>query len=405
MKLPAARDAEQAAVGSMLLSRGAIEVGLDVLGTDDFTDERLGLVFGAIADLYHAGAAVDPVTVTQRLTELEKLERVGGHHAVVRIQATTPASAHMDTYAETVARYAAARRAMVIGQEIRDAGERVDLGAVEALIETGMARVSAPVTMIEPAQRIDAFLVEEERTPRWIVSEVLEQGDRLILTGEEGYGKSVWLRQLAWQISGGWHPFLGQPEPRRRVLHVDCENSRAQVARGYALLQQVREFPEQPLYVTCRPQGLDLTTKRDAAWLMALVGHHQAEVLVIGPLYKLHRPPEGTRGLGMEEVAAGTSRALGAIRAAYGCAILIEAHAPLGEARSHEDFRPFGSSLWLRWPEFGLGIKRGAPSPTQQRVMTVVQWRGHRDDTRMWPAALTRGTRGTWPWRPEGIEG
>lgn len=386
----------------MLLSRGAVETGLDICEAEDFTDERLAATFGAVSDLYHAGAPIDPVTVTRRLAEVGKLDRVGGQSAVLRIQAGTPASAHIEAYAETVARYAAARRAMAVGQEVMEAGAAADLDAVAEVLEAAHTRIAVPATAIDPAERIDAFLTAQPATYDWLVRGVLERQDRLILTGEEGQGKSVWLRQLAWQISAGIHPFWGTDEPRRKVLHVDLENTRPQTARGYQMLAQVRQVPEQDLYVVCRTQGLDLTTRRDAAWLSAMVVHHQAELLVIGPLYKMHRPATG--GMGGEDVAAATSRALDAIRAAYGTAILIEAHAPSGDGRVHENFRPFGSSLWLRWPEFGLGIKRGAPDEYQRKTMVIDRWRGDRDDTRAWPSSLTRGIPGTWPWRPGGVD-
>lgn len=385
----------------MLLSRGAVEIGLEICAPDDFTDERLAAMFAAITDLYHAGSPIDPVTVTARLTEIGKLDRVGGNAAVMRVQAGTPASAHIEAYAETVARYAAARRAMAVGQEVMEAGALADLDAVGTILDQAPDRIAVPATAIDPAERIDAFLAARPAEYDWLVEDMLERQDRLILTGEEGQGKSVWLRQLAWQISGGFHPIYGSMETRRTVLHVDCENTRSQTARGYEMLAKVRSWPEQPLYVVCRPQGLDLTTRRDAAWLSAMVGYHQAELLVIGPLYKLHRPA-ATGGMGGEDVAMATAQTLDSIRAAFGTAILIEAHAPMGDGRVHENFRPFGSSLWLRWPEFGLGIKRGAPDERKQRqTMVVERWRGHRDDTRVWPSALVRSPPGSWPWITE----
>ena len=65
--------------------------------------------------------------------------------------------------------------------------------------------------------------------------------------------------------------------------------------------------------------------------------------------------------------------------------------------------RPVGSSLFMRWPEFGYGIRRAPISdvygkPTRQRV-TVQAWRGPREE-RDWPKLLGWGDDqiGDWPW-------
>jgi hypothetical protein len=48
--------------------------------------------------------------------------------------------------------------------------------------------------------------------------------------------------------------------------------------------------------------------------------------------------------------------------------------------------RPYGASLWSRWPEFGIYL-----SPKG----TLTHWRGQRDE-RAWPEALERSD--PWPW-------
>ena len=74
--------------------------------------------------------------------------------------------------------------------------------------------------------------------------------------------------------------------------------------------------------------------------------------------------------------------------ATYDLATLIEAHQPHGTNGGHRPDRPYGASLWLRWPEFGLALTSGG---------FIHHWRGPRDE-RKWPGALRRG--GHWPWLP-----
>jgi hypothetical protein len=59
--------------------------------------------------------------------------------------------------------------------------------------------------------------------------------------------------------------------------------------------------------------------------------------------------------------------------------------------------RPFGSSLWKRWPEFGYCLKLTRDSDFHARMCHLIPWRGPRDE-RDWPAGLAAG--GSWPWSP-----
>jgi hypothetical protein len=109
---------------------------------------------------------------------------------------------------------------------------------------------------------------------------------------------------------------------------------------------------------------------------------NQPDVVIIGPLYKMASgdPTE-------EQVAKAVSGVLDDLRTKHQFAVIIEAHTPHSVAGSkHRPERPYGASLWLRWPEFGLYLaKEGNLRP----------WRGARDE-REWPVLLTRG--GEWPW-------
>ena len=50
--------------------------------------------------------------------------------------------------------------------------------------------------------------------------------------------------------------------------------------------------------------------------------------------------------------------------------------------------RPTGSSLWLRWPEFGYGLRRAKTDDAEEfHRVEVVAWRGARGE-RNWPGEL-----------------
>jgi replicative DNA helicase len=132
----------------------------------------------------------------------------------------------------------------------------------------------------------------------------------------------------------------------------------------------------------------------NVAWLERWVTACTPAVLVIGPLYKLHR--EDING---ETAARALTVELDSLRARHNVAIITEAHA--GHAKGDDGkrlMRPRGSSLFLGWPEFGIGLRRSSDDPNG--TADVVAWRGHRDDGRMWPDRLFKGRPGLIPWKP-----
>jgi hypothetical protein len=242
------------------------------------------------------------------------------------------------------------------------------------------------------------FIALEDEGYDWAIPGLLERGDRLILTGFEGLGKSMLTRQLAVTAAAGLHPFeFGHITPQK-VLMIDCENSERQSRRKFrplaaASIDAMRRVPDGGLRLIHRPAGIDLTQRADAEWLLERVTAHQPDVLIIGPFYRLHAGNMNEELPARKAVAVlDHARTLG-----DGCALIIEAHAGHGEAGAKRKVRPAGSSLLLRWPEFGYGLSPfdeplgGPPGKTVE----VLPWRGARDE-RAWPTHLTHGTH--WPW-------
>ncbi|MGH9095734.1 MAG: DnaB-like helicase N-terminal domain-containing protein [Acidimicrobiales bacterium] len=231
--------------------------------------------------------------------------------------------------------------------------------------------------------------------------------DGMYLVGREMIAthNSTLLRQLALQLAAGIHPF--RPETFRpvTVLVIDVENSRMQVHRkmsammplvrpGAAVQQQMGQaepvrFDPRRLRIKVRPQGINLLARADRRWFTERVAGAEPDVVITGPIYKLHRGKPVD-----EEPAAEVAGYLDELRATYRCALILEAHTPHGnDGGRHRTLRPYGASLWMRWPEFGYGIR---PTEDQPGVFDWVAWRGPRDDGRTWPAKLRHGNR--WPW-------
>ena len=228
-----------------------------------------------------------------------------------------------------------------------------------------------------------AFLSEPEPDYDWLIPNVVERGDRTILTGAEGAGKSTLLRQIGVQCASGIHPFTNAPMDPINVLLIDLENSRRQTKRQLRPLSVAAgdAYPQARLRVIVRTSGLNLTEPTDMVWLGQRIEANAPDLVIIGPIYKMATADP------TEEAPARTVIAcLDHLRELYGVALLIEAHSPHAAAGGTRPMRPYGASIWMRWPEFGLHI-----TDTGQ----LKHWRGDRDE-RAWPANLTRG--GAWPW-------
>lgn len=253
------------------------------------------------------------------------------------------------------------------------------------------------------------FIGQEDAPYDWVIPDLLERGDRLILTGFEGLGKSMLTRQLAVCTAAGIHPFLwGQTFEPRRVLVIDCENSERQGRRRFrplaaASIKAQRRVPNGGLRLIHRPEGIDLTREADAAWLMERVTAHEPDLLIVGPFYRLHMGD-----MNDERVARKVVGVLDAVRTKADCALVTEAHAGHGEAGKKRSVRPTGSSLLLRWPEFGYGLAPAEDPPAGEPCQDVFvkSWRGPRDE-RSWPNRLTWGDPAGWPWQiaPDTIGG
>jgi AAA domain/Toprim domain len=297
------------------------------------------------------------------------------------------------THAETVAsslRQAGCTVRVVLPAKGKDAYDHLTAGLdLDQFIPIEGAQTTfdqaEPTTPRVPlAVEIDIFLNAEDEEYDWLIEGLLERGDRVILTGPEGGGKSTLLQQLAVQAGAGIHPFTLEPITPVRVLYVDLENSKPHVRRKLNPLRVKagEQLGENLVFITVWPAGMDLLHDADVIWLEDRIKEATPELVIIGPLYKMSSGDPTS-----EEVARKVSAALDKLRAAHAFALLIEAHSPHAPSGGKRPQRPYGASMWLRWPEFGIYL--------DQTSGLLTHWRGARDE-REWPTALRRG--GEWPW-------
>jgi len=251
-------------------------------------------------------------------------------------------------------------------------------------------------TLEESERLVDwATLIKEETndTFDWLIPNLLERQERVIVVAAEGVGKTYLARQVALMSAAGIHPFKRDKMPPIRTLFVDLENPeriiRRTARRIYDRIENFGKAKEMEAHLVVKPDGLDLLKPRDRNKLIEWVETTKPELLVLGPLYKAFIDPGGRTS---ESVTTEVAKFLDYIRHEYGCACWLEHHAPLGSGNSR-DLRPFGSAVWSRWSEFGISI---SPDPTDPTVLEVNHYRGMRDQ-REWPTRMRRGHDDEWP--------
>src|SRR5690606_7005957 len=115
----------------------------------------------------------------------------------------------------------------------------------------------------------------------WLIPNLLERQDRVIITGGEGAGKTYLMRQIAVMSAAGLHPTLLTPIDPVKVLVVDVENTEKQWRRAVRTLALKARLagsadPEQTLQLACHGR-VDITTDRDLGSIHRLVDEHEQD--------------------------------------------------------------------------------------------------------------------------------
>jgi len=407
--------AERALLGAVILNHDQALAAFLSVPEHAYYNPRHQAVAGVIRDMIVRRQAVDAITVLSAIEEAGLLMRVGGAPYLHTLTAARYVVAHAMSYAERLLELYGRRR---LWEELTREASRLDsdweaseeghpvaasIGTIRSVCDE-LISYSAGMAVQEPMSLTELLATPDHYD--WLVPGLLERQDRVILTGAEGFGKSELVGQIALSVAASVHPFTGDimegVEPR--VLFVDCENSKSQSRRRYRRIvnavNSMRAMYQAPeidwgkrISMEFRPSGVDLLKGSEVAWLEALVASATPDLLVLGPLYKLHNGNIND-GAAARQILDVMDR----LRERHNLAIVTEAHASkTTDSGGNRLLAPEGSGLFLRWPEFGFGLRRNKDNPMEQA--DVVSWRGQREE-RGWPTGLIRRHSGLLPWGP-----
>lgn len=392
---------ERAFLGAALLDPDQIPHLAQILDPTDLYIPSHVAIWSAMTAEHDAGHRVDASTVASRV----KGSVTGASKVLADIIAGTGSTTAAPSIAVKIADLSALRRVQALASEALDT---IDATTDPAQMIDHLAGQLNTIDLAQDSRTIDGLYTAADMMhaewpePPPVIPGFLSREDRLMIVGLEGSGKSVLARMIAAQVASGVHPFWPtqrtiEPQP---TLVVDVENPERVIRTG---LRMMKNQPDN-MHILARPGGINLRSRRDRSLLHRVCERVQPRLMTIGPIYKMAQPEKGEDA---EGAASALQAILDEIRIRFGCALIIEHHAPKG-SDIFRKITPFGSSAWLRWPEFGWQL---IPYDEVEKLdnergqsLRLGTFRGDRVQIDK-PHHFYRGGAGGWPWMPYWPEG
>jgi DnaB-like helicase N terminal domain/AAA domain len=390
---------EEALLGALMLNNLGIEVVKNFLTPTDFYRPAHGVAYEAILDLHAHGQPVDAITVRDALIRSGSPE-VLSKSDLLQITYNAGPVTSVRHYAEIVLDRSLRRRMVLEGMALAE--HAADLGNdAGATLEEHQALVSTMGSTVIDREPDDISIEEFLARPRneiapWVVHGLIRRRHKIMIVGGEGAGKSWVLRFVALCAAYGIQPFRHTKIRPVRTLIVDLENPEDALFDSFeAILKQVSGFSPQTethARLWWRPAGINLRNRVDVAELENVIRTRRPDLVCLGPLYASYE--NTSKDFGWETAAREVQTVLKSLMVRYNFGLLIEDHAPQSDG-GKRDMRPYGSSMWRRWPDVGIGME---PVEGRDDSFRLTRWRGDRVPTD-WPTWITRGSasKSLWP--------
>ncbi len=214
-------EAEASLLGAILIDGDAIVKIADVVGAEDFYEDRHRHIYGSAKKLYDAHKPIDVLTLADELKNNGLLDVVGGSSYLSELTNFVPTAANVGQYAEIVAEKALRRRLIKASQDIVGYGYSEEQ-SLQALIEQAEARlfevsqkhvsqdiVSLEHILGESFERLDE-LHKDKGTIRGLptgykdldnILAGLQKSDLIVLASRPAMGKSALALNLAHNVA------------------------------------------------------------------------------------------------------------------------------------------------------------------------------------------------------------
>ena len=132
-EIPNNIEAEQSVLGAMMLSKYALQKGIESLSDESFFLEKHGKIFNALKYLESKDVAIDITTLTNRLKDDNNLDSIGGVDYLTEILDLTPTAANVDHYIKIVEDKSVLRNLINVSTDIATLGYTNEFSVNETL--------------------------------------------------------------------------------------------------------------------------------------------------------------------------------------------------------------------------------------------------------------------------------
>lgn len=131
--MPHNNDAEKAVLGSMILSKYALQRGIESLSEELFYLDAHQKIFVVLSELASNNQAIDMTILTDKLANKNWLKSVGDVEYLTELFNSVPTAYNIDEYIEIVNEKAIRRRLITAGTDIVDSAYHIDEDLVDTL--------------------------------------------------------------------------------------------------------------------------------------------------------------------------------------------------------------------------------------------------------------------------------
>lgn len=405
--LPADLDAERLVLSGMLDNPQGITAAAAALagGAEDFSLPAHRVVYAAITAMHASGDPVSVPPLADAIIAAGDARALGGRPKEFLFDlwhlgggSTWPWQL-VASNARTV-RDRAIRRRMIeaatrLEQWARTLPDTDDLaGSARAEIDAVVDYSGDGLSASGRVRPLLEFMDDDHHQPDPVIPGLLNHLDRVVVTGPSGSGKSTLGFQVGFAAAVGAMPFGGADRyPPARTLIIDLENPAYLLDQTLEPVWQAAAAwgdPWDQIQIIHLPRGVDLARRSDSARLAGMIRKAAPDLIVAGPVYKMHGDT-GDRG---EHTMVMDWWDM--IRDRHAPALWLETHPAKGRF-GKVDWTPGGSARWGGWPEIGFAM---VPTKTDGEY-EVRGFRGLRDRKRRWPVKLRTSLSGGWPWDAE----
>ena len=118
-------EAEESLLGSMIISKDAINSVLEIVREDDFYRKSNSDIFKAVRELYSKGEPVDSITLADYLKKMDLLEEIGGKTYIHYLISSIPLASNAIYYAEIVKHNSILRKLIYAATDIAKMGYEI----------------------------------------------------------------------------------------------------------------------------------------------------------------------------------------------------------------------------------------------------------------------------------------